>query len=239
MGEQNIYGPNGPEPIGTFKSWEEYKGTTISISLDFLIRISFGYTSMSIRSVLPPMEMQSTSYPGVEQTDPLPRNLSLGINLNAGLVYKTEKGGFSLFSFNWAREVEDLLIRRLPDGTTEYVSGLHDIRFFRNVIRGKANNKVISKRGYELGFYDFYFVRMGKYEDFEGVVVYDTEGYGINYLQPVKIFASLLHLDDHFLVRLISNVSFEKNYSKYGPGSLLFNPEFTSYVIRLSSFPLN
>jgi hypothetical protein len=173
------------------------------------------------------------------RTDPLPRNLSLGISLSAGLVYKTEKSGFTLFSFKWAREVEDLLVRKLPGRPFEYVSGLHDIRFFRDVIWGKANDKVITKHGYELGFYDFYFVRKGRYEDVEGNVVYDTEGYGINYLQPIKILSCLLRLDDHFLVRLLSNVSFEKNYSKYGLGSGLFNTQFTSYVIRLSNFPLN
>jgi hypothetical protein len=178
-------------------------------------------------------------YVDPNRTDPLPRNLSLGVSLNAGLFYKTENGGFNLFSFKWAREVDDLLVRRLPGRPFEYASGLHDIRFFRDVLWGKANDKVITRHGYELGFYDFYFVRKGRYEDVEGHVVYDTEGYGIDYLQPIKIFAGLLRLDDHPFIRLISNVRFEKNYSKYGLGSPLFNTEFTSYVIRLSNFPLN
>jgi hypothetical protein len=85
----------------------------------------------------------------------------------------------------------------------------------------------------------FQLIRKGRYEDVEGHVVYDTEGYGIDYLQPIKILTCLLRFDGHPLVRLLLNVSFEKNFSKYGPVSGLINTEFTSYVIRLNNFPLN
>jgi hypothetical protein len=154
------------------------------------------------------------------------------------LAYKTGRGDFSLFSFKWSREVDDLLVVRHPDGSSEYATGLHHIRFFKDLIGGKTNPDVLSKRGYELGFYDFYFVRKGRYEDPEGQVWYDTEGYGINYTEPLKILAALLHADEPFLVRLLSCIRFERHHSTYRgfkEWSPLVGTEFESYVIRLEN----
>jgi len=290
LGEQDLTGEHN-EPIGTFSSWEEVKGTTFSIALDYYIRISFGYTQKNIESHFAPIVggeakadahdigllfqlpvyellresniIQNYKFYNVEpyfdpgfyysktnigdkitygddpEAYPLPRNLSLGINLNTGLVYKGRYNSFNIFSFKWAREVDDILVKVNEDNTADYVSGLHDIKFWDNLIIGKSNDKIITKRGHELNFGDFYFIRKGKYENIPGRVILKTEGWGINYTQPIKILTTLLNLDDNKIIRLISNINFEKHYSKTDYGHPFGVTEFKSYVIRLKNFPLN
>ncbi len=172
------------------------------------------------------------SYIDAAQADPLPRILSLGINFQAGAGYR----GLTLAGFSWSREIDDLLIERQMTGASQYVSGLHDIAFWDNVVRGKANDQVISKRGYEINFADFYFVRRGTYEDSEGWTIAGTSGYGINYLQPLKIAASLLGLEAMLPFRVIRHLSFEKNHAEYDidKGHALAGTKSDSYVFRLS-----
>lgn len=179
--------------------------------------------------------------PYAGQADPLPKNISIGIHVSAGLKYRIRWGGFSLISLKWVREMSDLLVRKDPDGTWGYASGLHDIDFFDNVVRGKSNPNAISKRGLELGLLDLYFYRRGRVEDIEGGLIYDTEGYGINFLQPLKLLAAVLDLEDNRLLRFFSTVSFEKHYSKYisEKDSPLAGIRFSSYVIRLGDLVQN
>ncbi len=174
--------------------------------------------------------------------DPLPRTVSVGINLKTGFRYEGENGSFPLLGFNWAREAEDLLIDVNADNnySREYTSGLHDIDFIKNVLLCKGNGKILTKRGYELDFLGCYFKRSGYYEDIEGRVVFETGGWGVNYTQPLKILATVLDLDNKFL-RLLSGISFEKHVAEYMPhyGHPLYDTDFESYVIRLQNFQLD
>ncbi len=296
FGEQNITSESG-EVISTFTSYDEVKGTTLSIALDYYIRASFGYTRKSIDSnlaifdneqgligtkinahdigfifqfpvyellkkfrVIPDHKFNlftpyfdtgfyysktniggKISYIDAAQADPLPRNLSIGINFNAGFIYKSAFNSFNLISFKWAREVDDILVNRFPDGQSEYVSGLHDIKFWDNLILGKSNSKIITKKGHVFNFGDFYFIRKGSYEDLAGRVVFKTEGWSINYIQPIRIFATYLNLEDNRIMTILSNIHLEKHYSKYKADLAhpLHGTEYRSYVIRINSFSLN
>lgn len=172
--------------------------------------------------------------------DPIPRNLSIGLNLKTGLKYNGRYSKFNLVSFKWAREVDDILIKVNEDKAREYVSGLHDIKFWDNVILANNNDKIIVKRGYEINLGDIYFVRQGSYQDVEGVVMYSTSGYGINYIQPICLLAELLNVKNPF-VKYLSKIHFEKHYAKYNTYSQhpIDGTEFESYVLRLENFPLD
>ncbi len=183
------------------------------------------------------------SYIDPAQADPLPRNVSLGINLETGINFKIRDFGVSLFSFNWSREADDLLIKTYSNKPSEYVSGFKDIKFWDNIILGKSNDKIISKKGWQFEFGNFYSTRHGKYEDIEGKVIFKSEGYKINFLQPLKILLFLANAEtnNNFVNKLIMSLNFEYHYSKFKTSEdhPLYNTKFNGYVISLDNFPLH
>ena len=175
---------------------------------------------------------------GSDHSDPLPRNLSLGVSLSAGLNYKKEGVELPMFAFKWAREVDDILIDRFPNFSKKYASGLHDIRFLKDVIEGQTNPSVITKQGHETGVLDFISFREGRYVDLDGQLVYKTSGYGINYTRPFRILALAFDLDKYFIVRLLSCIRFEEQTSKYysyASWSPIKNTKYKSYSIGLDN----
>lgn len=176
------------------------------------------------------------SYIEAAQADPIPRSLSIGLNLQAGVRYR----GLTLAGFSWSREVDDMLIERYPDGTSRYLSGAPDLRFYDNVVLGKANPGTIRRRGHEFNFGDIYFLRSGTYEDIEGKTSAGTSGYGINFLQPLRIAAVFLDLDRTWWGRILSRISFEKHHaeSEMDDQYPFAITEYDSYIFRLSGFPI-
>ena len=146
-----------------------------------------------------------------------------------------------MFSYKWAREVDDILINTFPNGQSEYASGLHDIKFWDDLILGKSNDKIITKKGYVFNFGDFYFIRSGNIENLAARLVFKTEGWSINFIQPIRILATYLNLKDNRIMSVLSKIHFEKHYSKYKAdlGHPLYGTEYKSYVIRINNFSLN
>ena len=182
------------------------------------------------------------TYIDAANADPLPRNLTLGIHLKAGLNYK----GFNLIHFGYAREVEDLLIDTEIDWenetySREYASGLHDIDIWNDLILGKTNDKVITKRGHSFNFAGVYSIRSGKYQDIEGKVIYRTEGTSIDYLNIAQFLLAETKYKNHPFVKFLHSLSFERHTSKVitDEGHPLTGTEFTSYVLRVKNFAIN
>lgn len=296
LGTQYVTLEDSPEAIAVVDNWEEYKGTTLAIALDYYVRLSFGYTFKNIESrlaVLGAMDgagqakvkahdigflcelpvydalkkskvIRNGSIHAVEPylnfgfyycktnigdkityynesvSDPLPRNLSLGINGQAGLTYKTGTLHMNVVSFKWAREVEDLLVKNKADGGFEYATGLDEIKFWDNVMAGKTNEHIMARRGYQIGLGDCYFFRRGRIEDLSGRVLVSTKGWGIDFVQPLKIAAALLHVDQNRYVKFLAHLSFEKNCSEYEKASSypLYEMKFKNYVFRYQNLPL-
>ncbi len=298
LGTQYITTESSPEPIAMANSWEEYKGTTFSVAVEYYLRASFGYTYKTVEShlaglvagsesgqgqasvkahdigfllELPVFEalkksklIRNSSIHGVEPIlslgycysktnigdkisyydatagDALPRNLSLGVHLQAGLTYKSRYQHTTLMSFKWAREVEDLLVQYKPDGGFAYAAGLHQIKFWENVVAGKSNENIMARRGYEINLLDFYFIRRGNMEDLSGMVRVNTKGWGVDFIQPLKIVAALLHLDQNRYVKLLAHCCFEQNCSEYQSGGAypLQHMKFKNLVFRFQNLPL-
>lgn len=164
--------------------------------------------------------------------DPLPRTLDMGLNLQAGVQYRD----LTLVNFGWAHEVEDFLVHSDELGQSSYHTGLHDIHFWKHVIAGKSSRDLISKKGYEIGLADMYFIRRGLLENPENLGRLRTSGYGINFLQPVRIGLRLLNMERTWLARVLANLSFEKHHSEFQPdGFVLSITEYDTYVIRFSN----
>ncbi len=175
-------------------------------------------------------------YIDAAQADPLPRTLSMGLNLQAGVRYR----GLILAGFSWSREMDDLLLERDRDGSFRYLDAPPDLRFWDNVVRGKANSGTVRKCGHEINLADFYFLRSGTYEDIAGRASAGTSGYGISFLQPLRIAAVIFKRDNTRWGRILSRISFEKHHAEYEKDAQypFTGQTFNSYLLKLSGFPI-
>ncbi|MBI5473992.1 MAG: hypothetical protein HY961_16770 [Ignavibacteriae bacterium] len=149
---------------------------------------------------------------------------------------------WKIATFTIAREAEDLLVIRRPDGTFSYQSGLGDISFFRQVVRGDLakTDRGSLHEGWELNLGEFVYIRGGSYAespDF-GNRNYTTQGLGIRLggiFKAIGVTAPEAAADDtfSFLSRHV-DISFDHARYKSGEGHPLNGTKFNSlsFVIR-------
>lgn len=174
------------------------------------------------------------------QADPLPRLAYLGLNVSAGFRVQNAAGVTDLVSFQWAREAYDILVDRFYDGRWIYRSGMGDIRFAEHILKGKANPEAISKKGWQVGLLDLVYFRKGRYEDPQGLLCYETKGYGINILQPLKLFAVLKGEPVPNPARTLLKLRIELHRSEIEDITWypLANAKVKSIVLRWNDIPL-
>ena len=141
-----------------------------------LLNVTFGYARRNTTD-------DAMTYSIGSQPDPLPRDVTIGLSVELGLVMRTATREWRIVSFALSREAEDLLVARRSDGTFNYQAGLGDISFFRQVIRGDLlrSDKGSLHEGWELGLAEFIYLRGGSYSespDF-GNRNYATQGLGL------------------------------------------------------------
>ncbi len=184
----------------------------------------------------------SVKYIEEASPDPLPREAYIGINLETGFRYQKHGAQFDVLHFRCSREMEDMLVSRDNEGNWQYLSGLHDVKFWDNVILGKGNGLAIKHQGYQIGLADVAFFRRGFYEDIEGKMVYNTRGYGVNFTQPLRILAMLLNYknDNQLLNILLSlDVEYQESTADFGTHiHPLVPPNYRGVTIRLRQFEL-
>ena len=175
-------------------------------------------------------------YKDAARRDPLPRQLYTGLAFRAGVHYHRDTFQCDILHFNWAREVDDILVQRTADGRTRYLHFSPNINFWKNVIIGKSNDRIAMHQGYEIGLADVVFLRRGRYEYIEGNDILDTRGYGINFIQPIRLLAHLLHYQRDKLwldVLLELDVEYHKSLWDAETNNPLDGTEFNSIVIKL------
>lgn len=178
------------------------------------------------------------TYTDETQADPLPRMVYTGINIAAGLKYTNTNHPFDILSFRWAQEANDLLVERAGENI-KYSSGFKDIDFIENVLLGKSNAKIITNNGWELGFAEIFYWRKGDYQDFEGKVKFDTDGWGINFMQPIRLLLDFTNfkIENGIFRAIIENLDIEFHRSKFSApdGHPLDNTEFNGLSLKLKN----
>lgn len=161
------------------------------------------------------------------QADPIPRVARIGYSIDTGILMNYNNADWRLISFKWAREAEDLLVKRVsPGNKIEYQSGLGDIDFFHDLIEWKGNPNIVKRQGWELNFGEIFYYRKGKYEDPEGQVFYKTTGYGIGItglLKLTRIFSqnqTIKFFSDHL------DIQYHWSEIETPSGSPLYGTEF-------------
>jgi hypothetical protein len=125
--------------------------------------LSFGYVEANVG--------KSMVYVDAARTATVGLGAEFGLNSGAG------SSEWKLVSFRLARQADDLLIVRHPDGSFDYQSGLGDIQFVDNVILGKGNSKATVRRGWQIQVAEFLYLRGGTVEG--PGLAYSTSGYSI------------------------------------------------------------
>ena len=131
--------------------------------------LSLGYVKANVGDEM--------SYVDAAQADPLPRTAIAGLGFEAGLLVKSGASDWKIASFRMARQADDLLVSRHPDGTIEYQSGLGDIEFWQNVFLGHDNAMVTMRGGWQIQVGEMLYLRGGSVESTG--LSYTTSGYSI------------------------------------------------------------
>lgn len=143
-------------------------------------------------------------YIEASQPDPLPRLARVGLSFDLGMILRQHNLDWTLSSFQWATEAEDLLIKNFmpTNGRVEYQSGLGDIHFFSDLFGGK-NACIIQMRGWQVNFLDIVSLQQGRYEDLDGRVRYTTRGIGVGLAGWLKLASQLF--PKNRTLRLVTN----------------------------------
>jgi len=139
--------------------------------------LSFGYVKANVGD--------KVVYVDAAQGDPLPRTAIAGLGAEIGVSSTAGSSELKLASVRLARQADDLLIVRYPDGSFKYQSGLGDIQFVDNVILGKINEKATVRKGWQVQVAEFLYIRGGSV-DGPGLA-YATSGYSIGVAGLVKL----------------------------------------------------
>ena len=131
--------------------------------------LSFGYAKLNVGDKI--------TYVDPAQADPLPRTAVAGLSFETGLWGKSGTSDWKIASFRLARQADDILVLRYPDGTSEYQTGLGDIEFWQNVVLGHDNTKITMRRGWQIQVVEILYLRGGSVES--PGLSYTTSGYSI------------------------------------------------------------
>jgi hypothetical protein len=147
-----------------------------------LLGVTMGYARSNLGDEI--------SYADPAQRDPLPRNATLGLSVEMGVVWKALSSDWKILSLTWARQVEDVLVKRYPDGSFEYQGWFGDIRPFNNLILGKWGGNVELRKGWQLEVGEIVSVRGGSFTG-TGSLNYGTSGYSVRLSGFLKLIEAM------------------------------------------------
>ena len=207
MGEQVQTGESGPEPIGTFHSWD--MSVTLSYATKLKPNLGLGVNMRYIRSNLAPMGAGAEKGTGVGSSFAADigmlykpgflKGLNMGFNLSnmgpkityidadqadplptnlkIGIGYKILDSEFNKLLITV--DTNKLLVVRHKDGTSDpFYKAL--FTSWKGSLKTQAN-ELISSCGIEYVYNNMIFLRGGYYYDYEGRVKYPTIGAGLQY----------------------------------------------------------
>jgi len=147
-----------------------------------LLDVTMGYARSNVGD--------EVKYFDMDQPDPLPRNATLGLSIEMGLVSKAFSSDWKILSLTWARQVEDILVKRNPDGGFEYRGWFGDIEPIDNLILGKWGGNVELRKGWQFEVGEIVSVRGGSFTG-TGFLDYRTSGYSIRLSGLLKLIEAM------------------------------------------------
>jgi hypothetical protein len=157
------------------------------------------------------------SYIDPSQRDPLPRNATLGLSVDMGVVTKALSSDWKIVSFTWARQVEDLLVKRYAGGGFEYQGWFGDVKPFDNLILGKWGGNVELRKGWQFEVGEIVSVRGGSFTG-TGLLSYETSGYSVRLSGFLKLIEAINRaaVSDTWLGFVRDHFDLQYHSSSYG-----------------------
>lgn len=173
------------------------------------------------------------------------RSATLGLNFEIGLRTTVKDRNWNLFSFTWAREAEDVLIRAsfVPDSlsssplggyyTFGYASGLGGIRPFNNLILGKYNWNVDVRKGWQVQLVEFVSIRGGSGVGWAYYAwgTYYTFGTSVALRGLKKLLGAfdIVDIQNGPFAFLVEHLDLKYDYSRYSSGQSLTGLSGTTF----------
>ncbi len=205
---------------------------TITSIVEPLLDFTFGYARSNMGD--------KVKYIEAAQTDPLPRNATIGLSVELGFVTKVNERKWKILTFTLAREAADLLIVRKPGGTIEYQSGLGDIAFFKHVVRGELSDddRANLHKGWQFNFGEIVYLRGGSFSESPnfGNRNYSTSGFGLHLNGIFKLIdaVSASPIESDVLAFIRDHIDIQYDHAGYSDHEILGGTKFNALnlVIR-------
>ena len=119
---------------------------------------------------------RAVDYGDPNKADPLPRTARIGWSVEAGAQITTSQSPFNFVRMTIAREAEDILATRNPNGTIgNYQGPLGDIDLYKGLILSEQHKFVDVRRGFSMSMLETITYREGSF-DGGGALAYKTTG---------------------------------------------------------------
>lgn len=119
---------------------------------------------------------ENVYYADAAQSDPLPRTARLGWSAEVGYRYRSEHATITLGSIMIAREAEEYLFARHPNGHVYYKNlPTGNMNISRSLLEGKYYDYVTIRKGFALSFLETITIRSGSFH-YSGINAYGTNG---------------------------------------------------------------
>ena len=139
------------------------------------------------------------------QADPLPRVDRFGYGISTGFDLVTNDFRINAFNLSFTVEAEDILVKR-DSIESEYQSILSDLDFSKNIIQIEGDEKIVSRTGTKLDFFETFSLYFGHFSG-RGYGQKKTNGYEFKAKGLLKLCALWAEhpvtdfLRDHFDIR--------------------------------------
>jgi len=176
------YGVMLEVPIAEIVSGSSVEPLELFPNVAPLLHLTMGYARSNLGDEI--------SYVDPAQRDPLPRNATLGLSIEMGIISKALSSDWKVLSLTWARQVEDILVKRYPDAHFEYQGWFGDIKPFDNLILGKWGGNVGLRKGWQFEVGEIVSVRGGSFTG-TGFLNYETSGYSIRLIGFLNLIEAM------------------------------------------------
>jgi hypothetical protein len=176
----------------------------------------------------------SINYGDPSQSDPLPREITMGYTISGGIDMNFLGADIDLVSAQFIRESEDLAVKRTSSTDWSFQYGLGDIRFYDNLMAGKYSENSTLRKGFELQLFNLVTFRKGS-NKMEARDFFKTEGFEMN-ITGVFRYIYILNPDvfDNTLMKFVyHHLDLRLIKSSYTGTMILSGSSFEGITVRI------